>query len=618
MRILEIQGLRALAALLVLIYHAKFLPGGFIGVDLFYVISGFLITGLLIKEFDTLGKIDFKSFYQRRIKRLLPASALVLITTAVISFIVLPPIYRDNLGKDVIAVALYISNYTFAWWQNDYQNLEATPSPLLHYWSLAVEEQFYLIWPLVILFLAKRGANWVRNGVITIFICSFLLSIIQTQISPIWAFYSLTTRAWQLAAGALILFIPKNSFKHPLFTWLGLGLITTATIFFDEKIAYPGYLGLIPVIGSFLLITSIGSWPKILTISSNNKTTQWLGDISYPLYLWHWPLLVLPAAWLGQPLTIFQRILALSISVIFAHLTTKYVEQPLRYKKFTPSFVYKGFIALTTTSVAVGVFININTTNIISPKMSQYSFDLNEVRRLPIIYDDGCHANYGQVNTTKCLYGDKSSNKEIILFGDSHAAQWFPAINEIAKSNNFQLYSFTKASCSAIDLPRAGKGAFKPAECNRWQQNQIAKIKKIKPDLLIITNSEHYDLKSTKNTKKFYWQQAQRKLYEEVRNSSKQIVFLIDTPKPLVDVPACLAQGREGECNQINKPKGYIWPEYKKIDLTTWFCEGKCNAIKNNYIIYRDSSHISVTAALAAKNDLEKELINLGLIPRNY
>ena len=138
MRILEIQGLRTLAALLVLIYHAKFLPGGFIGVDLFYVISGFLITGLLIKEFDTLGKIDFKSFYQRRIKRLLPASALVLITTAVISFIVLPPIYRDNLGKDVITVALYISNYTFAWWQNDYQNLEATPSPLLHYWSLAV------------------------------------------------------------------------------------------------------------------------------------------------------------------------------------------------------------------------------------------------------------------------------------------------------------------------------------------------------------------------------------------------------------------------------------------------------------------------------------------------
>ena len=185
MRILEIQGLRALAAILVLIYHAKFLPGGFIGVDLFYVISGFLITGLILKELEATGKLDLKNFYQRRIKRLLPTSAFVLLITAVASLILLPPIYRDNLGKDVIAVALYISNYTFAWWQNDYQNLDALPSPFLHYWSLAVEEQFYLIWPILIIFLAKKGVNWIRNGVIAIFISSLLLSIIQTQISPI-------------------------------------------------------------------------------------------------------------------------------------------------------------------------------------------------------------------------------------------------------------------------------------------------------------------------------------------------------------------------------------------------------------------------------------------------
>ena len=154
MRILEIQGLRALAAILVLIYHAKFVPGGFIGVDLFYVISGFLITGLLIKEIDNSGKLDLKNFYQRRIKRLLPTSAFILIITALVSLVLLAPINRDNLGKDIIAVALYISNYTFAWWQNDYQNLEAQPSPFLHYWSLAVEEQFYLIWPIFILSLS--------------------------------------------------------------------------------------------------------------------------------------------------------------------------------------------------------------------------------------------------------------------------------------------------------------------------------------------------------------------------------------------------------------------------------------------------------------------------------
>jgi peptidoglycan/LPS O-acetylase OafA/YrhL len=617
MRILEIQGLRALAAILVLIYHAKFVPGGFIGVDLFYVISGFLITGLLIKEIDNSGRLDLKNFYQRRIKRLLPTSAFVLIITALVSFVLLAPIDRDNLGKDIIAIALYISNYTFAWWQNDYQNLEAQPSPFLHYWSLAVEEQFYLIWPIFILFLARWGINWVRNGVVVIFNASFLFSVIQTQISPIWAFYSLTTRAWQLAAGALIIFISQDRLKHPGFTWLGLVAITSATIFFNENTSYPGYQGLLPVLGAFLLIASIGSWPKSLIKTFNNKTAQWLGDISYPLYLWHWPILVLPSVWLSKSLTIFQTVLCLLVTLIFAHLTSKYIEQPFRYKNFSTNVIYKGLIGITASSVGLGILINLNSSNIISPKISQYSFDLKKVARLPIIYEDGCHANYGQVNTTKCLYGDKSSAKQIVLFGDSHAAQWFPAVEDIASNRGYQLFSFTKASCSAIDLPRSNKVAFKYSECKKWQQNQITKIKKIKPNLLIITNSEHYELKLKENSKKYFFQLAQRKLYEELSPVSEKIVFLVDTPKPQIDIPACLASSKETKCNQINKPEKFIWSGYKSIDLTNWFCTSKCEAIKEDYIIYRDASHISVAAALAATKPLQKELVKNGLITGN-
>ncbi len=617
MRILEIQGLRALAAILVLIYHAKFVPGGFIGVDLFYVISGFLITGLILKELEATGKLDLKNFYQRRIKRLLPTSAFVLLITAVASLILLPPIYRDNLGKDVIAVALYISNYTFAWWQNDYQNLDATPSPFLHYWSLAVEEQFYLIWPILIILLAKRGVNWIRNGVIAIFVSSLLLSIIQTQISPIWAFYSLSTRAWQLAAGALLLFISKKRFKHQSFTWLGVIVIGLAALIFNENTAYPGYLALLPVVGSVLLIASIGSWPKVLTKSFNNPVAQWLGEISYPLYLWHWPILVLPSVWLGQSLTVFQRILCLFVTVVFAHLTSKYIEQPLRYQKYSTAFVYKALVGVTASSVALGVGINLNSSNIISPKMSQYSFDLNEVTKLPIIYDDGCHANYGETNTTECLYGDKSSNKEIVLFGDSHAAQWFPALEKIATSQGYKLFSFTKASCAAIDIPRPNKGAFKASECKKWQENQMVKIKKIKPDILILTNSEHYQLKESENQKNFYWQQAQRKLYEELKPVSKNVIFLVDTPKPQIDVPACLASGKEEECNQIDRPTKLGSPSYKKIDLTDWFCDSTCPAIKEDYIVYRDASHISLAAALEATEILRSELIKIGVITAN-
>jgi peptidoglycan/LPS O-acetylase OafA/YrhL len=205
-RILQIQGLRALAALLVVIFHARLVPGGFIGVDIFYVISGYLITGLILREIENTGTLNLGSFYQRRIKRLLPTSVFVLFATAIVGMFVLPAITRDALGRDLFAAATYVSNYLFAWWQNDYQNLNATPSPFIHYWSLAVEEQFYLVWPIFLLILSRYGKRVVLYGVAISTALSLMLSIVQTQTSPIWAFYSLPTRAWELGVGALLLY----------------------------------------------------------------------------------------------------------------------------------------------------------------------------------------------------------------------------------------------------------------------------------------------------------------------------------------------------------------------------------------------------------------------------
>lgn len=188
MRIPQIQGLRALAALLVTIFHAHMMPGGFIGVDIFYVISGYLITGLILREIEKTGRLDLSAFYQRRIKRLLPTSVFVLFVTAVVAWFVLPAINRDALGRDLFAAAAYVSNYLFAWWENDYQNLGATPSPFIHYWSLAVEEQFYVIWPIFILFLARYGRRAILNGVAIVTALSLLFAIYLTQVAPIWAF----------------------------------------------------------------------------------------------------------------------------------------------------------------------------------------------------------------------------------------------------------------------------------------------------------------------------------------------------------------------------------------------------------------------------------------------
>ena len=235
MRILQIQGLRALAALLVTIFHARLVPGGFIGVDIFYVISGYLITGLILREIENTGSLDLQAFYQRRIKRLLPTSVFVLFCTAVVGMFVLPAITRDALGRDLFAAAAYISNYLFAWWQNDYQNLNATPSPFIHYWSLAVEEQFYVVWPIFLLFLARYGKRAIFYGISLTTAASLLLSVYQTQTSPIWAFYSLPTRAWELGVGALLLFIPESVWRNRFIPWIGVIGIGIATFNFNTS-----------------------------------------------------------------------------------------------------------------------------------------------------------------------------------------------------------------------------------------------------------------------------------------------------------------------------------------------------------------------------------------------
>jgi len=187
-KILEIQGLRAIAVILVILYHLQLLPGGFIGVDIFYVISGYLITNLIISEITDTGHLNILNFYKRRIKRLLPASAFVLLATALICYLLLPPMDRSELGKNLIAISLLVFNYALAAWENDYQNLGALPSPLIHYWSLAVEEQFYLIWPILLLALSKFGIKAIKNAILFIFIISFTFSVIQTPSEPILSF----------------------------------------------------------------------------------------------------------------------------------------------------------------------------------------------------------------------------------------------------------------------------------------------------------------------------------------------------------------------------------------------------------------------------------------------
>lgn len=614
MRITQIQGLRALAAILVTLFHARLVPGGFIGVDIFYVISGYLITGLILREIEKTGTLDLKSFYQRRIKRLLPTSVFVLFVTAIFAWILFPPITRDSLGRDLFAAAAYISNYLFAWWQNDYQNLNATPSPFIHYWSLAVEEQFYLVWPIFILFLARYGKRVILGGIAVTTALSLLFSIYLTQAAPIWAFYSLPTRAWELGFGALLLFIPDFKKKMRILPWLGFLGIAISALNFNENTAFPGKNALLPVLATTVLMATIKYWPPLFDDLANSGISQWLGAISYPLYLWHWPALVLPSSALGRPLRIYERFLCIVLTVVLAHLTSKYVEDPLRHKKLRTATVYKGAVITTTLSLIAGIVIASSASSIITTKgAASYKFDLVKVMEKPAVYGDGCHVNYGETKSGYCTYGNKNSSTTIVLYGDSHAAQWFPALEKLANERGFKLVSLTKSACPAVDSKRPDQGAFKMVHCTKWRQNSIARIAKIKPMAVITSSFQYFTPANTKISRSQWWSDGQRKLLKDLQGSTAHLIYISDTPRPLRDIPNCLASRNSSSCDSTEKSRVSIVSGFQVVDPTPWLCASYCPAIVDGTVAYRDASHISVQMAVKLLPKLEEALIAKGL-----
>ena len=614
MRVLQIQGLRALAAVIVTLFHARLLSGGFIGVDIFYVISGYLITGLIIRELDSTGSLNLNSFYQRRIKRLLPSSVFVLFSTAIVGWFVLPTITRDALGRDLFAASAYISNYLFAWWQNDYQNLNATPSPFIHYWSLAVEEQFYLIWPVLIIIFAKFGKDMLLRAISAITVLSLLLSIYQTQTSPIWAFYSLPTRAWELGTGALLLFIPKRAMGFRLLPFIGLLAIVYSMFHFNERTAFPGASALIPVLGTAILIGSISVWPPLLNTLANNSTSQWLGRISYPLYLWHWPVLVIPSIVLSRPLDLYERALCIVVTLFLAQVTHIWIEEPLRHASSSRRRIY--LLALTTTCISLITSLAIahSATSEISIKGTTSSvFDVKQVTAKPLIYGDGCHLNFGDIASGNCAYGDLNSTTTIVLYGDSHAAQWFPALDTLAKEHGFKLISLTKSSCPSIEVLRPDQGAYKNNDCSAWRERSITRIQAIHPTAVIVSGFEHYELPGGSSYRARWWSKGQKVLLEKLNSATNTLIYITDTPKPVQDIPSCLATHDASRCDDSVRSVSTVIAGFQVINPTTWLCSTSCSAIVDHIVAYRDASHISVQMSQHLAPMLGSALIRLGL-----
>ncbi len=613
-RIPQIQALRAVAALLVVAYHAKLTPGGYIGVDIFYVISGYLITGLLLRELESTGTLRLKAFYLRRIKRLLPTSFFVLIVTAIAAWALYPSTLRPSLGKDIAAAAAYVSNYLFALWQMDYQNLNATPPVVIHYWSLAVEEQFYLFWPFIILALFRYGSRRaVLLGVSAITSFSFLLSLYLTAREPIWSFYSLPTRAWELGLGALLLFIPKKIRFSSNYAWIALALLTYGTFAYTDSTPFPGTAALIPVIGTSFAIACANNWPKFLDSIGNTRIVQWLGEISYPLYLWHWPVLVIPSVTWGRSLTHLEIFLCVLATLILADLTHRFIEDPIRYSKPQSKTIVQGGALATALSLALGTVIYFSWNDRIKLDDGT-SFSVSEVTKRPIIYDDGCHVNNGETQSPDCTYGERGAKRKVVLFGDSHAAQWFPALEEIAKKENFELISLTKSACPGPAVLKIDSGEYKNADCFAWRENSLRRIAELKPYAVILSGFQHFQIPNGYSSRREWWQEGQRKTFKALQGHARHIIYLTDTPHPEQDIPNCLAGGVIAQCNDTKPSEPISIPGLKSINPTSWLCDGECKSVINGIVAYRDGSHISrlMSASLAAK--LQVALQRVGVL----
>ena len=609
----QIQALRALAAGLVLIYHAKWFDGGYIGVDIFYVISGFLITGILVRELDAKGRISLGAFYARRTKRLLPASFVVVIVTGVTALILLPVSMRQTLGKDLIAAATYISNFLFALWENDYQNLNSTPSPYIHFWSLAVEEQFYIFWPLFIFILFRIGKHRaVIYGVLATFVGSFLFSLYLTERAPIWAFYILPTRAWELAAGALLVFLPELKKFRPLVALIAFVTICLTTYLFDEATPFPGIAALAPVIATIILLASRSQWPPVINLIAQSRVTQWLGAISYPLYLWHWPVLVIPAIYMGSDLNFVQTALLLGLTVLLAGLTHRYVETPMRNATMSNRRVLRLATAATILSIVLGLTTYTQYSNNISIGGGT-TYSLDQIRSKPINNNDGCHIHIRQTVSPRCEYGDISSKKTIVLYGDSHAAQWLPALDLIGKKRGIKIVSLTKSACPSAEVIKELSSQYDVDDCQAFRDSSVARINRIKPLAVILTGMQPFTAPYSDEDARPWWLAGETKVFNRIKSATQFPIYLTDTPLPQVDIPDCLVAGRGAACDTARPIAGEVAPGLIPINPTPWLCTDRCPAVVDGIIAYRDKSHLTVEMSKHLSRDLEIALVRLGL-----
>ena len=589
--------LRGIAVLAVVLYHAQFsaFPGGYLGVDLFFVISGFVITGRLTTATGGL-KEELLDFYRRRVKRILPSSLSVILLTTIASSFLLAKISFARFAQDGIATALMGGNILFAHQKNDYLSQSLDPSPFLHYWSLGVEEQFYLLWPIIFLLVIRKR----RSLVFPFFFLTALFALWYTTYAPISSFYLPFSRAFEFLGGAIIALYPRKKalsrastliyFFFPLYLIINLfGIV-------DTSYPTPGPTTVVLVILAMIIL-----WTGAAIKAENliAKIFIWFGDLSFTLYLVHWPVTVIFMA-RTDVLTSYDKIEIVLISTALAILVTKFIEAPMRFnKKLTFSLPKWGAAILATAALSFGGF------HAFASGATGLNIDLSK----PAVYNNGCHLNFGVAwPKSSCEFGNTTAPQTIMLVGDSHAAQWFPAALKIAQEHQLRLISITKSSCPATLLAvKESSGT----SCQEFQKRLITEINSVNPQYLLISNFTEYQYPLVTPSQNYSksWVDGEAAFIGKLTISPKAITLLGDTPYPIKDSTTCLSlhAARPTKCDfpylrsdATQALKDYATTNQIRYATTSdWLCsQATCKALYGKTNNYRDTSHISVPTAL--------------------
>lgn len=655
----DIQGLRAIAVALVVLAHAGVagLEGGFIGVDVFFVLSGYLITGLLIEERLATGTVRYGQFLARRLRRLLPAMLTMLLLVLLVASIVLTAFEMRMQARSFPYAAAWISNFFFTFADWDYFKALQDDDLFLHTWSLGVEEQFYLMWPWLVLVLAgikasAPGRAALGRAIVAAFsviaVASFAICVLLTDKMSNLAFYMMPARIWQFALGAIV-YVGMHLAAHPAGPlaargarlWglasgaVGAGLVFGSATLLHGQIGYPGWYALAPSVGAALLIASgtLGERNAIVGALSS-RPMVWIGDRSYSIYLWHWPVLIVGGA-LGVVNSMQGLAGLVLLTIVLAALSYRFVEYPLwkgRYRHAAPRsvmvtavlaivFCVSTFGLLERQVYGTGGSIEVNQNY--DPR---YDWD----RR---VYSEGrfCDTGPRAAQVIPCALGNRDGTRLAILLGDSIGAQWSPLVSSLLSDPNWQVLVLTKSSCAIVDrvwfYDKAG-GDY--VVCAEWRDNVLDYIDLVTPDIVFVGSSSTY--RFTRSD----WVDGTASILDRLAAAARHVVLIAGTPALSFDGPSCLedpwrfsfrlVDGRR-ECEETrtgNEPEevaAYLTEAARGhdnvfvLDLIDLVCpDARCAASTPDGIaVFRDNQHVTATFARSLVPAVRERLAGRGL-----